>query len=182
MFSLSDSGQVMGPTWTSVVCLQAAQRRSWQPQRGRFTLWRPSHCWHNRMTVDMPVSFNDIPAIVEAAPQTVEERLSTGEMMAHMRAKKRIQGMQQLAAIRQRAKSINVQPQRNKLFGISRSGWSESTGLKKWGDTLKLIRAAEEWLAEQPVAPRESAFLVAVVDFEPSGWVVTFVDDAFDGR
>ena len=45
----------------------------------------------------------------------------------------------------------------------------------------RLVRAAEEWLAGRP-APRESAFLVALVDFVPGGWEVSFLDDAFDGR
>jgi putative endonuclease len=45
----------------------------------------------------------------------------------------------------------------------------------------KLVRAAEEWLSGQRQAPRESAFLVAIVDFLPDGWKVAYVDDAFDG-
>ena len=45
----------------------------------------------------------------------------------------------------------------------------------------RLVRAAEEWLAGQPKVPAESAFLVATVDFEPGGWTVALLDDAFDG-
>jgi len=45
----------------------------------------------------------------------------------------------------------------------------------------KLVRAAEEWLAGQPSAPTECAFLVATVDFLPDGWSIALLDDAFDG-
>lgn len=45
----------------------------------------------------------------------------------------------------------------------------------------KIVRAAEEWLAGQPEAPRESAFLVATVDFLPDGWAIALLDNAFDG-
>jgi len=45
----------------------------------------------------------------------------------------------------------------------------------------RLVRAAEAWLLEQPTEPAEACFLVAVVDLDPSGWSVEWVDDAFDG-
>lgn len=44
----------------------------------------------------------------------------------------------------------------------------------------RLVRAAEAWLLEHD-EPLEVAFLIAVVDLDPDGWRVTWVDDAFDG-
>lgn len=45
----------------------------------------------------------------------------------------------------------------------------------------KLIRAAEAWLLEQPTAPEEACFLVAVVDCGAQAWTVEWIDNAFDG-
>lgn len=44
----------------------------------------------------------------------------------------------------------------------------------------KLVQAAEAWLQGRDVAPTEVCFLVAIVDLDPDGWTVEYVDDAFD--
>ncbi len=56
------------------------------------------------------------------------------------------------------------------------SGW-EAVGPAK---QRRLVRAAEAWLAAQPTAPREAAFLLALVRCEPGSWTVEWMDDPFD--
>lgn len=43
----------------------------------------------------------------------------------------------------------------------------------------KLVAAAEAWLVERGLPAVEVAFLVAVVSFDPAGWSIEWVDDAF---
>lgn len=45
----------------------------------------------------------------------------------------------------------------------------------------KLRRTAEAWLLAHGDDFEEMAFTVAVVTFDPSGWQVALLDDAFDG-
>lgn len=44
----------------------------------------------------------------------------------------------------------------------------------------RIARAAGLWLDLNGEPEREAAFLVAIVSFEPGGWTVEWLDDAFD--
>jgi putative endonuclease len=58
----------------------------------------------------------------------------------------------------------------------------DHTALEAIGRTKqrKLARAAEEWLAAHGPPERDAAFLVAVVTFDPAGWTLELLDNAFD--
>lgn len=57
----------------------------------------------------------------------------------------------------------------------------DDTGLDAIGASKrrKLVAAAEAWLVERGPPEVEVAFLVAVVSFDPAGWSIEWVDDAF---
>ena len=57
----------------------------------------------------------------------------------------------------------------------------DDTGLDaiSYSKRRKLVAAAEAWLVERGPPEVEVAFMVAVVSFEPTGWSIEWLDDAF---
>ncbi len=64
-----------------------------------------------------------------------------------------------------------------KARGVGEDALESITASKR----AKLIRTAEAWLlANADDDWTEMAFMVAIVTFEPTGWQVEILDDAFD--
>ena len=86
-----------------------------------------------------------------SAPSSAEsgEQQSTAAIVSTLRAKKRLEGMQQLAAQRnseRKREQVDQTSSARQLMskkGMARSGWSSSSGEKKWNDTVALYRKHE---------------------------------------
>lgn len=128
----------------------------------------------------MQVRFSDISEHGAESP-------TTGSMIATLRAKKRLEGMQKVAAERRakRESESSSPPPKNrytvrcsrahrqrgrdssKMRGfvpahttghMAKRGWSDSSGPKIWGDTIELVRARETG-KRWVIDPRTSVFI-----------------------